>query len=406
MTKIASLIEPAGASDRFTEIDALRGFALFGILLANLPVWIGIPFAGERVPELMGAVTQQQFAAVFNGVLDGKFYTIFSALFGLGFSLQIERLNARGADGRRIFIRRMAVLLVFGLIHICLIWPGDILMLYALLGFTLPLFRPLTDRVLLAASAVLIFVLPSLLVFFVNSQNPEWATPMRDWAMNIYVAAGGTAITNSEYFNDLANGGLAELMPRAASEWAFGIVGRIEDWRFLKVLGTMLLGMWAGRQLVRGNLIGKRRLLWCVLLIGLAIGVPCGIVYAEQMPHQQSHWSSLLGTAPLGFAYAAAFLLIIPYTPRIRRLLADAGRMALTNYIGTSVVMGFIFYGIGLGMMGTLKVPETYAIGLLFFALMLVWSRLWLSRYKQGPLEWLWRRLTYPPRPVAKVTMA
>ncbi|MXO49734.1 DUF418 domain-containing protein [Erythrobacter gaetbuli] len=406
MTKVSGLIEPAGASDRFTEIDALRGFALFGILLANLPVWIGIPFAGERVPELMGSVTQQQFAAVFNGILDGKFYTIFSALFGLGFSLQLERLDARGADGRRIFIRRMAVLLVFGLIHICLIWPGDILMLYALLGFTLPLFRPLSDRVLLATSAVLIFVLPSLLVFFVNNQSPGWASPMWDWAMNIYVAAGGTATTDSEYFNDLATGGVAELIPRAASEWAFGIVGRIEDWRFLKVLGTMLLGMWAGRLLVRGNLIGNRTLLWRVLLVGLAIGVPCSIVYAQQMPHQQSHWSSLLGTAPLGFAYAAAFLLIIPYTPRLRRILADAGRMALTNYIGTSVVMGLIFYGIGLGMMGTLKVPETYAIGLLFFALMLVWSRLWLSRYKQGPLEWLWRRLTYPPKPPAKVTMA
>lgn len=406
MTKVISLIAPADAADRYTEIDALRGFALFGILLANLPVWVGIPIAGERTPELMGAITPQQFAIVFNGLLDGKFYTIFSALFGLGFSLQLERLEARGADGRNIFLKRMAVLLIFGLIHICLIWPGDILMLYALLGFTLPLFRPLSDRALLALSAVLIFVLPSLLVIFVNNQNPDWAEPLWDWAMSIYKAAGGTAVSDAEYFNDLATGGLAELMPRAASEWAFGIVGRIEDWRFFKVLGTMLLGMWAGRALLRGTLIGNRLLLWRVLLVGLAIGAPCNIVYAQQMPHQQSHWSSLAGTAPLGVAYAAAFLLFIPHTPRLRRVLADAGRMALTNYIGTSVVMGLIFYGFGLGMMGTLKIPETYVIGLVFFAFMLVWSRAWLARHRQGPLEWLWRRMTYPASPAAKETLA
>lgn len=402
----ASLIAPAPPGDRFTEIDALRGFALFGILLANLPVWIGIPFAGPRTPELMGGITLQQFAMVFNGVLDGKFYTIFSMLFGLGFSLQLERLEARGADGRAIFMRRMAVLLAFGLVHICLIWPGDILMLYALLGFTLPLFRRLSDRALLVLSAVCIFVLPAVLVAVINTRHPGWAEPMYDWAMSIYLAAGGTATQDADYFNELATGGLAQLMPRAASEWAFGIVSRIEDWRFLKVLGTMLLGMWCGRMLVRGKLLGNRRLLWWALGVGLAIGVPTGLVYAQQMPHSQSHWSSLAGTAPLGIAYAAAFLLAIPHLPGVMRVLADAGRMALTNYIATSLFFGLVFYGFGFGMMGTLRVPETYAIGLVFFAAMLAWSRWWLAHHKQGPLEWLWRRLTYAKRSASRMATA
>jgi hypothetical protein len=141
MGRTASIVAPATTGERFSEIDALRGFALYGILLANLPVWIGIPIVPERAAELMGSVDVRQFNAFFNGVLDGKFYTIFSALFGLGFSLQLERLEAPGANGGAIFLRRMAVLLIFGLIHICLIWSGDILMLYALLGFSLPLFR-------------------------------------------------------------------------------------------------------------------------------------------------------------------------------------------------------------------------------------------------------------------------
>jgi uncharacterized protein len=395
MGKAVSLIAPASAGDRFTEIDALRGFALFGILLANLPSWVGVSISGGPGRELLGAIPFQLYAALFNGVLDGKFYTIFSFLFGLGFSLQLERLEARGANGRAIFLRRMGILLMFGLVHICLIWPGDILMLYALMGFTLPLFRSLSDKTLLLIAVICLFVLPALFTWLITSRNPDWAEPMWDGATAIYVAAGGKAVGDAAYFNDLATGGFAELWPRALSEWAFGIVSRIEDWRFLKVLGTMLVGMWAGRMLLRGELLGNRRLLWSILAVGLLIGIPCNIVYAQQMPHAQTHWSSLLGTAPLGFAYASAFLLAIPHLPRVRRVLGDAGRMALTNYIATSVVMGLIFYGFGLGMMGTLKIPETYAIGLLFYVLMLAWSHWWLSRHNQGPMEWVWRKLTY-----------
>ena len=392
--KTASLIAPAASGERYTEIDALRGFALFGILLANLPVWVGLPFAGPRAPNLMGTVSPAVFGAFFNGVLDGKFYTIFSLLFGLGFTLQLERLEARGAAGTRIFLRRMAVLLVFGLVHLSFIWSGDILMLYALMGFTLPLFRHLSDRALLVAAALLLFVLPPLLVRFVNDADPGFEGGLFGWAVGIYQASGGTG-TMETYFDELATGGWRDWWQRAQSEWAFGIVGRIADWRFLKVLGTMLLGMWAGRMLLRGALLENRRLLWTTLVAGLAVGAPLNVIYAGLPPHSQTHWSSLFGTAPLGLAYAAAFLLAIPHLPRLRRALADAGRMALTNYITTSVVMGLLFYGIGFGMMGTLHIPETYAIGFAFFAAMLAWSRWWLARHRQGPLEWLWRKLTY-----------
>lgn len=396
MTRTASLIAPAAAQERFTEIDALRGFALFGILLANLPVWVGIPFAGERAPELLGSLSFDSFKAFFNGVLDGKFYTIFSLLFGLGFSLQLERLEACRSKGTIIFLRRMAVLLLFGLIHICLIWSGDILMLYAVMGFTLPLFRRLPDAALLTVSALLLFVLPALLTSFVNEANPEWSAPLWEWAMGVYTSVGGSATSDSAYFDDLSTGGWDSYRSRAASEWAFGIVSRIEDWRFLKVLGTMLLGMWAGRMLLRGKLLESRKLLWSTLALGLLIGLPTNVVYAQQMPHAQTHWSSLVGTAPLGLAYAAAFLLVIPHLPRLQSLLAATGRMALTNYLATSVVFSTLFYGVGFGMMGTLKMDVTYAIGLAFFLLMIGWSVLWLSRHRQGPMEWLWRKLTYP----------
>lgn len=404
MTKSASLIAPAAASDRFTEIDALRGFALFGILLANLPDFMGLSFAGERAPALIGDVDPQVFNALFNFVLDGKFYTIFSLLFGLGFSLQLDRLDKRGANGRAIFWRRMAVLFAIGICHLSFIWSGDILMLYALIGFTLPLFRPLSDRMLLVVAAILIFAVPFAGVYFINLRNPQWIAPVYDAAMGLYVAAGGDAQT--EYFDELAQGGWDSIPRRAASEWLFYIGGKLESWRIPKVLGIMLVGMWAGRRLVAGELLGNRRLLWAVLVAGLAISVPFNLVYAQQQPHEQTHWASLAGTVPAGLAYAAAFLLTAPQLPRVIAALAPVGRMALTNYLATSGIAVIVFYGIGFGMMGHLTVAPVYLGGIALFALMILWSRWWLARHAQGPMEALWRRLTYPSGQRARVATA
>lgn len=395
MPKYASLVSPAPGIDRFTEIDALRGFALFGILLANLPFWVGVPFAPpEMRQQLMGGITLPAFSIFFNGILDGKFYTIFSLLFGLGFSLQLERLEARGAAGQAIFRRRMAVLLLFGLIHLSFIWSGDILTLYALLGFTLPLFRPLGDKALLAVAALFLFVVPVLGVWLLNIRNPEWLEPLWSGSMGLYAAAGGNP--EADYFTELSTGGWRDLLNRAASEWAFTFTDKLETWRIPKVLGTMLVGMWAGRKLLRGELLDNRRLLWSVFAIGLVIALPLQFFYVQQPPHSQTHWSSLFGTAPAGFAYAAGFLLAIGHVPAIKRALSAVGRMALTNYFATSVVGGFIFFGLGLGMMGRIDLPQAYVGGLVLFALMIAFSRWWLAAHNQGPLEALWRRLTYP----------
>ncbi|KLI63630.1 DUF418 domain-containing protein [Aurantiacibacter marinus] len=400
MTKQASLIAPSPAADRFTEIDALRGFALFGILLANLPNWMGIGVVPpDQMAVLMRGIGLENFTAFYNGVLDGKFYTIFSLLFGLGFSLQLERLEKRGADGRAVFMRRMAVLLFFGLFHLSFIWGGDILTLYALLGFTLPLFRGLSDKALLATAAFAIFVVPFAGVALLNTRNPEWIAPLFGQADALWVAAGGNA--DDDYFDVLKYGGFSEAMTRAGSLWAYNMVEKIENWRIFKVLGTMLVGMWAGRMLLRGQLLENRRLLWSVFLGGLVIALPTLWIYAQQPPHSQTHWASLLGTAPAGFAYAAGFVLLLDRLPALSRILSPVGRMALTNYIATSVVMGFVFYGLGLGLIGDVPTGTVYGMGLLFFGVMIGWSHWWLARYKQGPLEALWRRLTYPKNSAA-----
>ncbi|MDE8651106.1 DUF418 domain-containing protein [Novosphingobium sp. H3SJ31-1] len=386
---------PAPGKDRIEALDALRGFALFGILLANLPYWAGLPFASpEELKALAGRIDLQAFSAFFNFVLDGKFYTLFSLLFGLGFALQLDRLERRGADGLRIFRRRMAALLLIGCLHIFLIWDGDILTLYAALGFALPLFRRTSDRALLVWALAFLFGVPVAGVALCAAAGIEPGAPLFALASAITAAQG---IDNAKIapIAFVGHGGWHEFVVWQSTGWAYNYGERLDNWRIAKVLGTMLLGMLAGRYLLRGQLLENRRLLWIVLVGGLVIGVPANLAYAHLPPHSQASWSSLIGTAPQGLAYGAAFLLAWPHARAVLGLLSPVGRMALTNYLTQSVVGDLIFYGIGLGMMGRIEILFVYAIALVLYAGQILLSRWWLARRRQGPMEALWRRMTY-----------
>lgn len=388
---------PVTAGERIALIDALRGFALFGILLANFPSFLGLPMARpHHMPVLFAGVDPNHFNWFFNGLLDGKFYTIFSFLFGLGFALQLERLLQRRTDGMRVFRRRMAVLLAFGFIHLTL-WDGDILTWYALLGFTLPLFRPLSDRVLLAIAAILVFATP----FALHEFGEVFSAPVRALADRVSVAMGAPVETGGvkpDYIAFIGGGGWREFFAWIVPDPLYGLAARLENWRLTKVLGTMLVGMVAGRQVLRGTLLDNRRLLWGVLLGGLAIGLPAMVIYAQEPPHTQNSLASMIGTLPLGLAYAAAFALAWPRLGAVGRSLVPVGRMALTNYLTQTLVAIAIYYGIGLGLMGRMSVLANIALAVALFAIQVAISRWWLAHHAQGPVEALWRRLTYGGR--------
>jgi uncharacterized protein len=174
---------------------------------------------------------------------------------------------------------------------------------------------------------------------------------------------------------------------------------RVETWRVPKVLGIMLLGLWVGRRLAAGTLLDDRRLQWRVLLVGLVVGLPASVVYAWTPGLGQASWPSLVGTVPLGLAYAAAFALAWPHAKGWLGAFVAPGRMALTNYLTHSVLGVLVFYGIGFGLTGRLSIAATYAYATCLFAAQVLFSRWWLSRHAQGPMEALWRRWTYG-RPV------
>jgi uncharacterized protein len=384
---------PVPSTERIDALDALRGFALAGILLANILYWSGWTFLqpGEKL-ALAGANAVHWQYVFHHALVDGKFYTLFSLMFGAGFALQLDRLQRRGAEGIAIFRRRMLVLLAIGTVHMVFIWDGDILFFYALIGLTLPWFVKLPDRTLLIASAILVFVVP--LAGFTLFESLGWKPhkAVGDFGDAIFTAMGGTL---TDPVGWLKREGLYPFWTWTMGGWPYAIATRLESWRIPKLLGIMLLGIVAGRRLSAGTLIEDRKLLWRVFWGGLLIGAPLNYLYATTPDLAQTSLPSLYGTVPQALAYGAGFLLLWPHAKGVLRHLAPAGRMALTNYLMQTVLGISIFYGIGFGLIGSLPPAGFYAVAAGIYAFQLVFSRLWLARHEQGPMERLWRLGTY-----------
>lgn len=393
MTAIESRGTPA--PERIDAIDALRGLALAGILFANSLYFSGWDFmTPAQSAALFGAEAGERLWFWHKLLIDGKFYTIFSMLFGLGFSLQLARLAARGADGIAIFRRRLLVLLGFGLVHLVCIWDGDILTLYALLGLMLPRFRGVSDRAVLVVAAA---SLAAPIVLAPGLAALSWAPWNALFGLGAAIQPGLFSPT-TDFVGWLQRPDWDSFVAWKSVGWIARIQMLLDNWRLPKVFGLMLIGLWAGRRLVAGSLIEDRRLLARVLIAALIVGLPASWLYAVTPGVSQTSLGSQLGTAPMGIAYAAAFLLAWPHARAVLSVLAAPGRMALTNYLMQTLLGIAIYFGVGLGLVGHAAPGWIVAISAATFALQILWSHLWLARFEQGPMEWLWRRLTYAGR--------
>lgn len=399
---------PGAAAERISAVDALRGFALLGVFLANLfssfSGWF-LMDAPQRI-ALAGPVQEIVSAVAFIGLIDGKFYSLFSMLFGAGFAILLDRLTRKGARGVAIFRRRMTVLVGFGLIHLVFIWFGDILTLYALLGFLLVFLRGWSDRrLLITAVALIVMVVP------LKAALRAAGVPL-DLGVFSLVAAFAQATDTTSMVDP---GNLSAFIPISRDPgwmnfflyqfqgaiWRFGSL--LESGRPLKVLALMMLGLIAGRRLVAGTLPGDRKLLKRVLVFGLVFGIPGNAVYVFGMATMDGSTLNglvqdvgyALGVIPLALAYGAVFLLAWPRAKAVLGVFTPAGRMALTNYVMQSVLATGVFFGVGLGWIGHLAPSQFLGLGLALFAGQMAVSALWLKVFAQGPLEALWRRFTY-----------
>jgi uncharacterized protein len=406
----ASPIGPVESSERVQLLDALRGLAILGIFVANIIVFCGWWFMDAAQQEAVPLAAWNQWGHFLETVfVQGKFYSLFSLLFGIGLAVQLTRGRDRGTDVARLYRRRLRILLGIGLIHLVLVWAGDILTLYALLGFVLVLFRRQSDRTLLAWAAV-------LLVAPVIQHALALVTGGATDASHLLFAAGA-AVDGALGFDESATlvsvygaGGWREVLfaNLAGPFYRFGEI--VQEGRAFKVLALFLVGLLVGRRMLYRPIEEHGVLLKRILVWGLAIGLPACIVLAliehNFHPEYLTAMSLLasaayaVGVAPMALAYAAGIALVWQRKRGQAWLLtlAPVGRTALSNYLLQTLIGIGLFYGIGLGLMGAIGPGPAMLMAVGIFAGQVVLSTWWLQHFRFGPVEWVWRSLTYRRR--------
>lgn len=397
-------IGPVASRERIRVLDVLRGLAVGGILIGNMQWFSGY---GMMPPSLRAAwsTADQVTHYLVHVLVEGKFYSIFSFLFGFGFALQIARAEERGDGGATLFKRRLAWLLVIGLLHAYLLWAGDILSIYALMGFVLLLFRRKSDTSLLKWAVALMIVpiitasvLLALFVAFVPADAVAGieAGQIEFWNEAVRKASQGT------YLEILTDFNLQYIVGRYA--------GLIFQMRLPKILAMFLLGFYAYRRGFFHEPEKHRAFIKKVALFGLGFGLPANLLFAWLAGNEAPFPPSLAGLAgvvtyafgvpalALGISALVAVLWQEAAWQRLLYVLAPVGRMALTNYVMQTVICVFVFYGYGLGKFGSFSAVEATLAALAIFVFQIIASTVWLRSFAYGPLEWIWRQLTYKRR--------
>ena len=417
-------LSPITANERFVSIDVLRGVAILGILVMNI-YGFAMPFVAYGNPLALGGTEPHNLATWFftHILFDLKFLSIFAMLFGAGLAVMSTRAESWGTPFGRIYYRRQFWLLLLGAIHGYLIWWGDILFAYAAIGMLVYLFRNRGPRTLIIVAA-LILPMPLLLDHGVainvdrgivkvaeieelqasgTELSDEQTKALKDWeGMRQFMAP-----TDEDVQADLDayRGGYLEIVEHRAP-----IVLMLQVF-FILFVGIWRVGalMMIGMALLKlGVLSGERSVGFYrnMMLAGYLVGLPLTIFSASDLYAHQfdplyvlrvggiaNYWGSVI----VAFGHIGLVMLIVK-TGALQKLMARfaaVGRMALTNYLMHSVILTTVFYGYGFGLYGS--IPRFWQMGFVVavIGLQLMLSPWWLSRYRFGPLEWLWRSLTY-----------
>ena len=399
---------PIQPSERIAILDILRGWALLGIAIINMggfkAPWASYSLAKDRFPGAIDGLTSWSIMAFGSG----KFNATFSFLFGVGLTIQMARAEGRGAPFVGLYLRRLAVLLVLGLAHALLIWDGDVLQVYAVNGLVLLLIRKWPDRAVLAILVLLLAAPVARDVIKLYQQAP----PRHDQAYYAKEVANALRI--------YGQGTYAEQIRDRAWHLYEAYFVNFDLWFHAQMGVTMLLGFLAGRRRVFQDLPAYLPAIRSEFRWFLGAGVGCAVfaatVYAMNPGESTPTPVTVVGVATyelsrplLSLAYMTGLILLFQVPAWQSRLapLGWVGRMPLTNYLMQSVMATTLFYSYGFGLFGKVGPAVGFLISLAIFAVQIVYSRWWMARFQFGPLEWLWRAITYGRSPTAvEVPMA
>ncbi len=395
--------QPTGPDGRIATLDVVRGVAVMGILFVNI-LNFALPDVARLSPFAMGPAGPADLFAYFATLIafDGKMRGLFSFLFGASLLLVADRAAAQGADPAAVHYRRMGWLFVLGLAHAVLLWSGDILMHYAMVGSIASLFRDTSPRRMIVSALGFVAITGLFLVSIALTYDimqaagtPAARQGLRDFENGFGIPA--PAILAQEIA--LFRGGYAGILRHNLTEVATTLYNLF--FIGFETLGYMLFGMAALRSgMLTGHWTRRRYTIWTITALGIG-GIGYVAIAAWMLARGIDTRSILYGPFALSVPFrtimipgwAAAIILLAWNGGPIARRLGAVGRMALSNYLATSIVMCFVFYGWGLGQYGQWSRAALYLPVLAMCAAMLLWSPLWLARFRYGPFEWLWRSL-------------
>lgn len=401
---------PVLQNERSDILDILRGFALLGVMLDNLFGFTGWSFLTDEQRQALSTWPADGTVALTElSFINGKFYSLFSLLFGIGFSIILIRNEQKGINPLKIFYRRLFILLLTGAGHLFFLWEGDILFLYALIGMVLPLFRKFSDKALLITAAALILspIILDCLYILLQSKpgdNLERLAMSIDAKNDVPLEKAGY----SQYlFKD--GSGWQEWRHWQASGWAYRYSYILDSNRIPKVLGMFLLGFYAGRKMMYVHPENYVSLFKKFRLWGLVVGIPAAVactyfeIFQKEIPDPIGLGHTFfyaISVVPLSLAYTSMICLrwIKKKGNSKLKVLAPMGRMALTNYLMQTIIGVFIYYNLGLGFGGNIGPAIFIPIGIVIYIIQALYSNIWFKYFNYGPLEWVWRMLMYGKR--------
>jgi uncharacterized protein len=382
--------QPVGPDRRVAAIDVLRGVALFGVLSVNLITVFRVSIFQQFLPPIMEGSRLDHVVDWIVGIgMELKAFALFSLLFGIGLAIQFERLAAK-AQRLTLLVRRLLVLLGIGIVHLCFVWNGDILTHYALVGLVVLPFLYASNRVLIVACVVALLVYAAI---------PIWFPDLFYWPDQAGLRQH-VQLATSIY----ANGTWSEVVRFNISE--IPLIVTLLLYVTPRTFALFLLGALAWRTGLLRNPERHRRLLIGTAVVGLILGlsmtlldVPDGGSYSRALAPVVSALLTL-SSVVLAIGYAATCIALYTFTraSRVLGLLGPLGRMAFSNYLVQSLIFGWIFFGYGLGLFGRLSSSQAMLLGIVVYVSQVIASHWWLSRFRFGPMEWLWRTLMYGVR--------
>ena len=380
---------PTPLGQRVGALDYLRGIALFGILIANM-LHFHSPYAYMDPYSWFADRAGQSLFHFIDVFIEASFYPLFAMLFGYGLNMQYEKSLANGTSPGPFMARRMGVLMLFGVVHSVLIWSGDILFTYALMGFIMIAVIRIPKKWLIALSLVIYFV-PTLLLYAI------------------------LALTRSASMPGMLDGFAdQQQIERALAAYGNGTFGEIFAFRLNEFFMFEILGMFTaifmilplimfGAALSKFKVIERMVALRGKLLIAMFVFIPVGVVLKDipnwDGPKFENIFlvQSIFGGPLLTLGYGALFLLLyqIPFLQVFAKPFATVGRMAFTTYIMQSVIATLIFYSYGAGLYGKVDIVTGTWLAIGIFAFQLIVAHVWLTKFRMGPLEALWRKWSY-----------